>query len=121
MQEENRFIKLLLFSTAEGEVLLYGFSSPTKQPFLPWKQKTVSKNRQSVLTAILPSHEAEIFEKCLTQESTLSMAKITMKSPQLVIRPIVLVNDTHSTQRAPVTNYAHLEELWNVQKEELLQ
>lgn len=120
MQEENRFIKLLLFSTTEGEVLLYGFSSPTKQPFLPWKQKTVSKNRQSVLTAILPSHEAEIFEKCLTQESTLSMAKITMKSPQLVIRPIVLVNDTHSTQRAPVTNYAHLEELWNVQKDELL-
>ena len=121
MQAENRFIKLLLLSTAEGEVLLYGFSSPTKQPFLPWKQKAVSKKRQSVLTAILPSHEAEIFEKSLTQESTLSMAKITMKSPQLVIRPIVLVNDTHSTQRAPVTNYAHLEELWNVQKEELLQ
>ena len=87
MQEENRFIKLLLFSTTEGEVLLYGFSSPTKQPFLPWKQKTVSKNRQSVLTAILPSHEAEIFEKCLTQESTLSMAKITMKSPKLVSGP----------------------------------
>ena len=32
----------------------------------------------------------------------------------------MLVNDTHSTQRAPVTNYAHLEELWNVQKDELL-
>ena len=121
MQEENRFIKLLLFSTTEGEVLLYGFSSPTKQPFLPWKQKTVSKKRQSVLTAILSSHEAEIFEKSFTQESTLSMAKITMKSPQLVIRPVVLVNDTHSTQHAPVTHYAHLEELWNVQKEELLQ
>ena len=29
MQAENRFIKLLLLSTAEGEVLLYGFSSPT--------------------------------------------------------------------------------------------
>ena len=43
MQEENRFIKLLLFSTSEGEVLLYGFSSPTKQPLLPWKQKAVSK------------------------------------------------------------------------------
>lgn len=104
MQAENRFIKLLLLSTAEGEVLLYGFSSPTKQPLLPWKQKAVSKKCQSVLTAILPFHEAEIFEKSLTQESTLSMAKITMKSPQLVIRPIVLVNDTHSTQRAPVTN-----------------
>ena len=121
MQKENRFIKLLLFSTSEGKVLLYGFSSETKQPLLPWKQRGVPKKHQSVLTAILPSHEAEIFEESLTQEGALSMAKITMKSPQLVIRPIVLVNDTHSTQHAPVTNYAHLEELWNVQKEELLQ
>ena len=96
MQGENRFIKLLLFSTAGGEVLLYGFSSPTNQPFLTWKQREISKKHQSVLTAILPFHEAEIFEKSLTQESTLSMAKITMKSPQLVIRPMVLVNDTHS-------------------------
>ena len=86
MQGENRFIKLLLFSTAGGEVLLYGFSSPTNQPFLTWKQREISKKHQSVLTAILPFHEAEIFEKSLTQESTLSMAKITMKSPQLVIR-----------------------------------
>ena len=98
MQGENRFIKLLLFSTAGGEVLLYGFSSPTNQPFLTWKQREISKKHQSVLTAILPFHEAEIFEKSLTQESTLSMAKITMKSPQLVIRPMVLVNDTHSRQ-----------------------
>ena len=121
MQKENRFIKLLLFSTSEGEILLYGFSSETKQPLLPWKQRGVPKKHQSVLTAILPSHEAEIFEKSLTQESTLSIAKIAIKSPQFVIRPMVLANDTHSTQHAPVTNYAHLEELWNVQKEELLQ
>lgn len=114
MQGENRFIKLLLFSTTEGEVLLYGFSSPTNQPLLSWKQSGLSKKQQSVLTAILPFHEAEIFEKSLTQESTLSMAKITMKSPQLVIRPIVLVNDTHSRQRGPVVEYARLKELWNV-------
>lgn len=75
------------------------------------------KKHQSVLTAILPFHEAEIFEKSLTQESTLSMAKITMKSPQLVIRPMVLVNDTHSRQHGPVVEYAYLKELWNVQKE----
>ncbi|QQR05576.1 VPA1262 family protein [Flavonifractor plautii] len=121
MQGENRFIKLLLFSTTEGEVLLYGFSSPTNQPFLPWKQRKISKKRQSVFTAILPFHEAEIFEKRLTQESTLSMAKITLKSPQLVIRPIVLVNDTHSRQHGPVVEYAYLKELWNVQKEALFQ
>ena len=60
MQGENRFIKLLLFSTAGGEVLLYGFSSPTNQPFLTWKQREISKKHQSVLTAILPFHEAEI-------------------------------------------------------------
>ena len=59
MQGENRFIKLLLFSTAGGEVLLYGFSSPTNQPFLTWKQREISKKHQSVLTAILPFHEAE--------------------------------------------------------------
>ena len=105
MQGENRFIKLLLFSTVGGEVLLYGFSSPTNQPFLTWKQREISKKHQSVLTAILPFHEAEIFEKSLTQESTLSMAKITMKSPQLVIRPMVLVNDTHSRQHGPVVEY----------------
>lgn len=121
MQGENRFIKLLLFSTTEGEVLLYGFSSPTNQPFLPWKQREIWKKHQSVLTAILPFHEAEIFEKRLTQESTLSMAKITLKSPQLVIRPIVLVNDTHSRQHGPVVEYAYLKELWNVQKEALFQ
>ena len=121
MQGENRFIKLLLFSTAGGEVLLYGFSSPTNQPFLTWKQREISKIHQSVLTAILPFHEAEIFEKSLTQESTLSMAKITMKSPQLVIRPMVLVNDTHSRQHGPVVEYAYLKELWNVQKEALFQ
>lgn len=121
MQGENRFIKLLLFSTAGGEVLLYGFSSPTNQPFLTWKQREISKKHQSVLTAILPFHEAEIFEKSLTQESTLSMAKITMKSPQLVIRPMVLVNDTHSRQHGPVVEYAYLKELWNVQKEALFQ
>lgn len=121
MQGENRFIKLLLFSTTEGEVLLYGFSFPTNQPFLSWKQSGISKKHQSVLTAILPFHEAEIFEKSLTQESTPSMAKITMKSPQLVIRPIVLVNDTHSRQYGPVVEYAHLKELWNVQKNGLFQ
>ena len=121
MQGENRFIKLLLFSTTGGEVLLYGFSSPTNQPFLSWKQSGISKKHQSVLTAILPFHEAEIFEKSLTQESTLSMAKITMKSPKLVIRPIVLVNDTHSRQHGPVVEYMHLKELWNVQKEGLFQ
>lgn len=121
MQGENRFIKLLLFSTTGGEVLLYGFSSPTNQPFLSWKQSGISKKHQSVLTAILPFHEAEIFEKSLTQESTLSMAKITMKSPKLVIRPIVLVNDTHSRQHGPVVEYTHLKELWNVQKEGLFQ
>lgn len=121
MQGENRFIKLLLYSTTGGEVLLYGFSSPTNQPFLSWKHSGISKKHQSVLTAILPFHEAEIFEKSLTQESTLSMAKITMKSPQLVIRPIVLVNDTHSRQHGPVVEYAHLKELWNVQKEGLFQ
>lgn len=112
MQGENRFIKLLLFSTAGGEVLLYGFSSPTNQPFLTWKQRKISKKYQSVLTAILPFHEAEIFEKSLTQESTLSMAKITMKSPQLVIRPMVLVNDTHSRQHGPVVEYTYLKELY---------
>ena len=121
MQGENRFIKLLLFSTVGGEVLLYGFSSPTNQPFLTWKQREISKKHQSVLTAILPFHEAEIFEKSLTQESTLSMAKITMKSPQLVIRPMVLVNDTHSRQHGPVVEYTYLKELWNVQKEALFQ
>lgn len=121
MQGKNRFIKLLLFSTTGGEVLLYGFSSPTNQPFLSWKQSGISKKHQSVLTAILPFHEAEIFEKSLTQESTLSMAKITMKSPKLVIRPIVLVNDTHSRQHGPVVEYTHLKELWNVQKEGLFQ
>ena len=121
MQGENRFIKLLLFSTTGGEVLLYGFSSPTNQPFLSWKQSGISKKHQSVLTAILPFHEVEIFEKSLTQESTLSMAKITMKSPKLVIRPIVLVNDTHSRQHGPVVEYTHLKELWNVQKEGLFQ
>ena len=121
MQGENRFIKLLLFSTTGGEVLLYGFSSPTNQPFLSWKQSGISKKHQSVLTAILPFHEAEIFEKRLTQENTLSMAKITMKSSKLVIRPIVLVNDTHSRQHGPVVEYTHLKELWNVQKEGLFQ
>ena len=49
------------------------------------------------------------------------MAKITMKSPQLVIRPMVLVNDTHSRQHGPVVEYAYLKELWNVQKEALFQ
>ena len=121
MQEKNRFIKLLLFSTTEGEVLLYGFSSPTNQPFLPWKQRKRSKKHQSVLTAILPFQEAEIFEKSLTQENALSIAKITMKSPQLVIRPMVLVNDTHLRQHGPVVEYSYLKELWNVQKEALFQ
>lgn len=44
MQEENRFIKLLLFSTAEGEVLLYGFSSPTKQPFALETENCIEKS-----------------------------------------------------------------------------
>ena len=121
MQDENRFIKLLLFSTDEGKVLLYGFSSPTKQPLLPWKRKDISKKPQSVLTAILTHREAEIFERSITQESSLSIANISVKPPQLVVRPIVLVNDTHSSQRAPITEYAHLKELWNVRKTELLQ
>lgn len=120
MQEENRFIKLLLFSTTKGEVLLYGFSSPTNQPFLSWKQRKISKN-QSVLTAILPFHEAEVFEKSLTEKSTLSIEKATLKAPQLIIRPTVLVNDTHSRQYGPVVEYAYLRELWNVQKEALFQ
>lgn len=121
MQGENRFIKLLLFSTTEGEALLYGFSSPTNQPFLPWKQKKMPKKHQSILTAILPLHEAEIFEKSLTQKGSLSIAEITMKSPQLVNRPMVLVNDTHSRQYGPLVKYAYLKELWNVQKEALFQ
>ena len=122
MQKENRFIKLLLFSTPEGEVLLYGFSSETKQPLLSWKQRVIPKKHQSVLTAILSYDEAEAFEKGLTQEGILHLKETeTVVSPELIVRPMVLTNDVHSKEPGPVTKYAHLRELWNVQKEELFQ
>lgn len=119
MQRENRFIKLLLFSVAEEQILLYGFSSPTSQPRSSWKQKTVPKKRQSVLTSILPFEEAEQFEDCLTREGSLPVARTTLKVFPLMVRPMVLVNDGHTLQRGPVAEYAHLQELWNVQKEGL--
>ena len=71
MQGENRFIKLLLFSTVGGEVLLYGFSSPTNQPFLRWKQrefwkKAVQKEEKRGNSQI-PKMRGKQMEKSLGQ------------------------------------------------------
>ena len=120
MQGENRFIKLLFVFYCWGK-FFFTDSVPQQTSLFDMEAERDIKKHQSVLTAILPFHEAEIFEKSLHTGKHSVYGEDNDEISQLVIRPMVLVNDTHSRQHGPVVEYTYLKELWNVQKEALFQ
>lgn len=117
----NRFIKLLTYSLSTSElILLYGFSCDTEQEERAWRQQRTS--RQCVWKAILSPKEADQFEKKLALPHNVVISDgISLLSPTLLIRPLVLSNDGHRQQSGPVRAFRQLIEFWNTHKAETLQ
>lgn len=120
MDTHNRFIKLLTISVDKQDLLLYGFSVPTRQASRSWKKKR-DKRKLDVSSAILLPEEADAFEQRLSGENGIPMEDLTLPAPELVPRKPVLSYGTDCKAPAPVAQLCCVHELWNVQKEELFQ
>lgn len=120
MVTRNRFIKLLTISVGEQDLLLYGFSVSTEQAPHPWKKKR-DKRKLDVSSAILLPKEAEAFEQHLTGEDRILLKDLILPAPKLVSRKSVLSYGTDWKAPVPVARLSCVHELWNVQKEELVQ
>ena len=120
----NRFLKLFVLSPQTGTPLfLYGFSSPTEQPPLPWQCGKSDRSAWNGWSAILTESEASDLESQLTQSGIVQVGKMSMPSPCLRQRPAVLANEgrTEHHQHGPVTMYRKLTEFWSIQKRTLFQ
>lgn len=120
MNNCNRFIKLLTISVAGQDLLLYGFSVPTRQDPRPWKKKR-DKRKLDVSSAILPPEEAEIFYQHLTGKDSISLKDVTLPAMELIPRKPVLSYGAGHKVPAPVSRLSCVHEFWNTQKEELIQ
>lgn len=120
MDTHNRFIKLLTISVDKQDLLLYGFSVPTRQASRSWKKKR-DKRKLDVSSAILLPEEADAFEQRLIGKNSIPMEDLTLPAPELVPRKPVLSYGTDWKAPAPVAQLCCVHELWNVQKEELFQ
>ncbi|MDE7354084.1 MAG: hypothetical protein K2O06_13720 [Acetatifactor sp.] len=120
MNNRNRFIKLLTISVDKQDLLLYGFSVPTEQAPRPWKKRR-DKRKLDVCSAILPPEVAENFEQRLTGEESILLADLTLHVLGLVPRKPVLSCGTDWKAPAPVSQLSRVHELWNTQKEDLVQ
>ena len=120
MNTRNRFIKLLTISADEQDLLLYGFSVPTEQAPRPWKKKK-DKRKLDVSSAILLSEEAEAFEQRLTGKDGITLKELTLPALELAPRKPALSYGTDWKAPAPLAQLSCVHELWNVQKEGLVQ
>lgn len=116
----NRFIKLLTISVDKQDFLLYGFSVPTEQPPYPWKKKR-DKRKLDVSSAILSVEDAEIFEQRLTGEDSIILKDLTLHTLELDPRKPVLSYGMDWKVPAPISRLSCVHELWNTQKEDLIQ
>lgn len=121
MGVQNRFIKLLMFSSREnGLILLYGFSSPTQQEPYNWKRRGVSKTFRYIFKAILTESNASLFFKSLTEPGSISLGEYTFTSPELVERSAVISNNGCKQENGPITECSVLKEFWNTHKQGIL-
>lgn len=119
MDTHNRFIKLLTICVDKQDLLLYGFSAPTRQASRSWQKKR-DKRKLDVSSAILPPEEAEAFEQHLTGEDGILLKDLTLLAPKLVPRKSALSYGTDWKTPTPVALLSCVHELWNIQKEELV-
>lgn len=122
MDTDNRFIKLLTISINKKELLLYGFSVPTKQEIHPWKKKKNKNNKLKFNTyfAILSYEEAKHFEQCLTKTEDIPLSNLTLIAPVLIARNPVISYGSNSKLN-PISRLSYVRELWNTQKYNLVQ
>ncbi len=119
---DNYFIKLLLYSVSEDNfVLIYGFSSVTRQETRPWRMEQKGKSRHVLCRAILCKEDAEKFFRCLTEDGIVKTGKTKFSSPKLVRRSDVLANDGFTEQGGPILDFRILTEFWNVHKSDTFQ
>lgn len=93
---------------------------PTEQAPRPWKKKK-DKRKLDVSSAILLSEEAEVFEQRLTGEDGITLKELTLPALELAPRKPALSYGTDWKAPAPLAQLSCVHELWNVQKEELVQ
>lgn len=114
----NRFIKLLMLETADGNfILLYGFSVDTNQPPYLWRRRRISKTRQVIYTTIMTKTKATVFEERLTQKRIVPIGTSAFISPMLTKRdPVLSQHSWMSTNSAPITKCGYVTEFWNTDK-----
>lgn len=120
MCEINYFIKLLMLSTSDNKcLLLYGFCSATNQGVYDWKQSQCSKKNRYIWKSILNEEECKSFLKKITEPGELLLNKKSFTSPQLRERSVVLSNDGLNEKTGPIKKYRQLTEFWNTNKKDL--
>lgn len=120
MSERNYFIKLIMFFRSNtSSLLLYGFSSTTKQDCYPWQEERGSKKNGYICKAILEEEDYKILLEQLKKPGEVSIGKKSFVSPQLLERPTVLSNDGFDKEPGPIQEYRALTEFWNIDKEGL--
>lgn len=116
----NYFVKLLMFSLNNKDyILLYGFSSPTNQETIKWKEYQGINKSTSIWKAIITKNECEKFFESLTHSEKINLGNKSFSSPQLFERPTVLSNDGMNIKSGPISKFRRVTEFWNVDKNNL--
>ena len=120
MSDKNYFVKLLMFSGKnEDLLLLYGFSSPTSQEIISWKEYQGINKATSIWKAILKKNEYEDFIESLKQPGLIHLGNKQFSSPILFERPTVLSNEGMNINLGPIRKFRRVTEFWNIDKNEL--
>ena len=116
----NYFVKLLMFSLNNKDyILLYGFSSPTNQETIKWKEYQGINKSTSIWKAIITKNECEKFFESLTHSEKINLGNKSFSSPQLFERPTVLSNDGMNIKSGTISKFRRVTEFWNVDKNNL--
>lgn len=122
MKEEYYFIKLIMLSRGESDlILLYGFAAPTVQKPYPWKHHNKKGMHGRIYKAILSEDEMRDFLNMLTRPGTIALGDKSFISPELIRRSETLSNDGSMRTSGPISKYRQVIEFWNVQKQQLFE
>lgn len=120
MSDKNYFVKLLMLSEKNKDLLLlYGFSSPTSQEIISWKEYQGIKKTTSIWKAILKKNEYEDFIESLKRPGLIHLGNKQFSSPILFERPTVLTNDGMNINLGPIRKFRRVTEFWNIDKKDL--
>lgn len=120
MSDNNYFVKLLMFSGKNKDLLLlYGFSSLTSQEIISWKEYQGINKTTSVWKAILEKNEYENFIESLKRPGLIDLGNKQFSSPILFERSTVLSNDAMNINPGPTCKFRRVTEFWNIDKKDL--